>query len=78
MTCNHPSGTSKVLHPLRGINGPCSQGRKKETPERTFGDTQKQCTLRAKWLEPNKFVMNLNNNEQEIPEVQLEEYALQL
>ena len=24
----------------------------------------------------NKFVMNLNNNEQEIPEVQLEEYAL--
>ena len=26
----------------------------------------------------NKFVMNLNNNEQEIPEVQLEEYALQL
>ena len=23
----------------------------------------------------NKFVMNLNNNEQEIPEVQLEEYA---
>ena len=26
----------------------------------------------------NKFVMNLNNNEQEIPEVQLEEYALKL
>ena len=26
----------------------------------------------------NKFVMDLNNNEQEIPEVQLEEYALQL
>ena len=26
----------------------------------------------------NKFVMNLNNNKQEIPEVQLEEYALQL
>ena len=26
----------------------------------------------------NKFVMNSNNNEQEIPEVQLEEYALQL
>ena len=24
----------------------------------------------------NKFVMNLNNNEQEIPEVQLEEYAV--
>ena len=23
----------------------------------------------------NKFVMSLNNNEQEIPEVQLEEYA---
>ena len=43
MTCNHPSGTSKVLHPLRGINGNGSQGPKKETPERTFGDTQKQC-----------------------------------
>ena len=28
--------------------------------------------------ESNKFVMNLNNNEQEIPEVQLEEYALKL
>ena len=27
---------------------------------------------------PNKFVMNLNNNEQEIPEVQLEEYVLKL
>ena len=26
----------------------------------------------------NKFVMNLNNNEQEIPEVQLEECALKL
>ena len=26
----------------------------------------------------NKFVMNLNNNEQEIPEVQLEEYAIKL
>ena len=26
----------------------------------------------------NKFVMNLNNNEQEIPEVQLEEHALKL
>ena len=26
----------------------------------------------------NRFVMNLNNNEQEIPEVQLEEYALKL
>ena len=26
----------------------------------------------------NKFVMNLNNNETEIPEVQLEEYALKL
>ena len=26
----------------------------------------------------NKFVLNLNNNEQEIPEVQLEEYALKL
>ena len=26
----------------------------------------------------NKFVTNLNNNEQEIPEVQLEEYALKL
>ena len=26
----------------------------------------------------DKFVMNLNNNEQEIPEVQLEEYALKL
>ena len=26
----------------------------------------------------NKFVMNLNNNEQEIPEVQFEEYALKL
>ena len=26
----------------------------------------------------NKFVMKLNNNEQEIPEVQLEEYALKL
>ena len=26
----------------------------------------------------NKFVMNLNNNEQDIPEVQLEEYALKL
>ena len=26
----------------------------------------------------NEFVMNLNNNEQEIPEVQLEEYALKL
>ena len=26
----------------------------------------------------NKFVMNLNNNEQEIPEVHLEEYALKL
>ena len=26
----------------------------------------------------NKFVMNLNNNGQEIPEVQLEEYALEL
>ena len=26
----------------------------------------------------NRFVMNLNNNETEIPEVQLEEYALQL
>ena len=26
----------------------------------------------------NKFVMNLNNNEQGIPEVQLEEYALKL
>ena len=26
----------------------------------------------------NKFVMNLNNNEQEIPEVQLEEYAFKL
>ena len=26
----------------------------------------------------NKFVMNLNNNEQEIPEVQLEEYACKL
>ena len=26
----------------------------------------------------NKFVMNLSNNEQEIPEVQLEEYALKL
>ena len=26
----------------------------------------------------NKFVMNLNNNEQEIPEVQLEEYAMKL
>ena len=26
----------------------------------------------------NKFVINLNNNEQEIPEVQLEEYALKL
>ena len=26
----------------------------------------------------NKFVMNLNNNEQKIPEVQLEEYALKL
>ena len=55
MTCNHPSGTSKVLHPLRGINGHGSQGRKKETPEYTFGDTQKQCTVRAKWqkkLEP--------------------------
>ena len=26
----------------------------------------------------NKFLMNLNNNEQEIPEVQLEEYALKL
>ena len=26
----------------------------------------------------NKFVMNLNHNEQEIPEVQLEEYALKL
>ena len=29
-------------------------------------------------LGSNKFVMNLNNNEQEIPEVQLEEYALKL
>ena len=28
--------------------------------------------------ESNKFVMNLNNNEQEIPEVQLEEYAFKL
>ena len=28
--------------------------------------------------ESNKFVMNLNNNEQEIPEVQLGEYALKL
>ena len=28
--------------------------------------------------ESNKFVMNLSNNEQEIPEVQLEEYALKL
>ena len=26
----------------------------------------------------NKFVMNVNNNEQELPEVQLEEYALKL
>ena len=26
----------------------------------------------------NKFVMNLNNNEQEIPKVQLEEYVLKL
>ena len=26
----------------------------------------------------NQFVMNLNNNEQEIPKVQLEEYALKL
>ena len=26
----------------------------------------------------NKFVMNLNNNEQEIPEVQLEEYSCKL
>ena len=26
----------------------------------------------------NKFVMNLNNNEQEIPKVQLKEYALKL
>ena len=26
----------------------------------------------------NKFVMNLNNNEQESPEVQLEEYVLKL
>ena len=26
----------------------------------------------------NKLVMNLNNSEQEIPEVQLEEYALKL
>ena len=26
----------------------------------------------------NKFVMNLNNNEQEIPEVKLESYALKL
>ena len=26
----------------------------------------------------NKFVMNLDNNEQEIPEVELEEYALKL
>ena len=26
----------------------------------------------------NKFVVNLNNNEQEVPEVQLEEYALKL
>ena len=51
MTCNQPSGTSKVLHPLRGINGHGSQGRKKKT-ERTFGDTHKQCTVRAKWLEP--------------------------
>ena len=29
-------------------------------------------------MDQNKFVMNLNNNEQEIPEVQLEEYALKL
>ena len=28
--------------------------------------------------ESNKFVMNLNNNDTEIPEDQLEEYALQL
>ena len=28
--------------------------------------------------ESNKFVMNLSNNEQEIPEVQLEEYAFKL
>ena len=28
--------------------------------------------------ESNKFVTNLNNNEQEIPEVQLEEYAFKL
>ena len=28
MTCDHPSGTSKVLHPLRGINDHGSQGRK--------------------------------------------------
>ena len=30
MTYNHPSGVSKVLHPLRGINGHGSEGRKKK------------------------------------------------
>ena len=36
MTCYHPSGTSKVLHPLRGINSHGSEVRKKETPESTL------------------------------------------
>ena len=31
ITCNQPSGTSNVLHPLRGINDHGSQGRKKDS-----------------------------------------------
>ena len=36
ITCNHPFGTSNVLHPLRGINSHGSHGRKKTALDLVF------------------------------------------